>query len=175
MTVIGIESAASPALSTAIRAGRVCPVEIRDTLADGLAGNLEPGTVTVNLIRDQARRLIAVTEDQIAEAIRYLAREHGLIAEGAGAAPVAAILARLIPVTRQTVAIISGRNITLRALADVLQAGQQSPATRTGNSGSACQYQQYLSSNKTPAGIAASAACPALWASHAPMAEAVGR
>jgi threonine dehydratase len=137
MTAIGIEAAASPAMSTAIRAGRVCPVEIRDTLADGLAGNLEPGTVTVNLIRDHARRLIAVTEDQIAEAIRYLAREHGVIAEGAGAAPVAAILVGAIPVTGQTVAIISGRNITLRALADVLQTGQQSPATRTGNSGSA--------------------------------------
>jgi threonine dehydratase len=139
MTVIGVEAAASPAMSTAIRSERVIPVEVRDTLADGLAGNLEPGTVTVNLIRDHIRRLIAVTDDQIVNAIRYLAREHGLIAEGAGAAPVAAILTGLIPVTGQTVAIISGRNITPRALADVLQTGQHPPATRTGDSESACQ------------------------------------
>jgi threonine dehydratase len=64
---------------------------------------------------------VPVTEKQIADAIGYLALEHGLIAEGAGAAPVAAILAGTIPVTGQTVAIISGRNITLQTLAQVLQ------------------------------------------------------
>jgi threonine dehydratase len=58
-----------------------------------------------------------------ADAIRYLAGEHGLIAEGAGAAPIAAILADTISVTGQTVAIISGRNITLQALAHVLPTG----------------------------------------------------
>lgn len=123
MTVIGVEAAASPAMSTAIRAGKITTVEVRDTLADGLAGNLEPGTITVNLIREHIHSLVAVTEEQIADAIRYLAREHGLIAEGAGAAPIAAILAGTIPVTGQTVAIISGRNITLQALAHVLQTG----------------------------------------------------
>jgi threonine dehydratase len=65
---------------------------------------------------DRARQVIAA-------AIRYLAREHGLIAEGAGAAPVAAILAGTAPVAGQTVAVISGRNITLQALAQVPQAG----------------------------------------------------
>ena len=99
------------------------PVEVGKTLADGLAGNLEPGIITVDLIRQHVSRLISVTEQQIAEAIRYLAREHGIIAEGSGAAPVAAILAGAIPVNGHTVAIITGRNITLQALADVLQSG----------------------------------------------------
>ena len=123
MTVIGVEAAASPAMSAALRAGKVVPVQVGGTLADGLAGNLEPGTVTVGLIRDHLDGLVPVTEEQIAGAIRYLAREHGLIAEGAGAAPVAAILAGTVPVAGQTVAVISGRNITLQALAQVLQAG----------------------------------------------------
>jgi threonine dehydratase len=74
-------------------------------------------TITVNLIRQHIRRLISLTEEHIGDATRHLASEHGLIAEGAGAAPRAAILAGTIPVTGQTVAIISGRNITLRALA----------------------------------------------------------
>jgi threonine dehydratase len=123
MTVIGVEAAASPAMSTALRAGKVIPVKVGDTLADGLAGNLEPGTVTVGLIRKHLDGLVPVTEEQIADAICYLAREHGLIAEGAGAAPVAAMLAGTVPVAGQTVAVISGRNITLQALAQVLQAG----------------------------------------------------
>ena len=122
MTVLGVEAAVSPAMSTALRAGKVIPVEVGDTLADGLAGNLEPGTVTVDLIREHLAGLVGVTEKQIAGAIRYLAREHGLIAEGSGAAPIAAILAGTIPAVGQTVAIISGRNISLRTLAQVLQA-----------------------------------------------------
>jgi threonine dehydratase len=118
MTVIGVESDASPAVSTAIRAGRVTPVEVRPTLADGLAGNLEPGSVTPGLIREHLQPLIAVTDEQIADAIRFLVREHGLVAEGAGAAPVAALLTGKIP--GPAVAVISGRNIAPQALARVL-------------------------------------------------------
>ena len=121
MSVIGVEAAASLAMSTAVNAGVVIPVEVGKTLADGLAGNLEPGIITVDLIRQHVGRLISVTEEQIADAIRYLAREHGIVAEGSGAATVAAILAGAIPVNGQTVAIITGRNITFQALADVLQ------------------------------------------------------
>jgi threonine dehydratase len=77
----------------------------------------------VDLIRDHVRSLASVTEDQIAEAIRYLAREHGLIVEGAGAVPVAALLTGLIPASGPTVAIITGRNITRPSLAHVLQTG----------------------------------------------------
>ena len=123
MSVIGVEAAASLAMSTAVDVGVVTPVEVGKTLADGLAGNLEPGIITVDLIRQHVSRLISVTEEQIAGAIRYLAREHGIIAEGSGAVPVAAILAGAIPVSGHTVAIITGRNITLQALADVLQSG----------------------------------------------------
>jgi threonine dehydratase len=54
------------------------------------------------------------------DGIRHLAREHGVIAEGAGAAPVAAILAGKIPISGQTVAIISERNIAAQTLAEVL-------------------------------------------------------
>ena len=62
--------------------------------------------------------LIPVTDEQIAGAIRFLVREHGLVAEGAGAAPVAALLAGNIP--GPAVAVISGRNIAPQALARVL-------------------------------------------------------
>jgi threonine dehydratase len=120
MTVIGVESDASLAVSTAIRAGRVTPVEVGPTLADGLAGNLEPGSITPGLIREHLQPLVSVTDEQIAGAIRFLAREHGLVAEGAGAAPVAAILAGKIPLSGPAVAVISGRNIAPQALAQVL-------------------------------------------------------
>jgi threonine dehydratase len=110
-------------VSTAIRAGRVTPVDVRPTLADGLAGNLEPGSITPGLIREHLRSLVSVTDEQIADAIRFLVREHGLVAEGAGAAPVAAILAGAIAVSGPVVAVISGRNIAPQTLAQVLQGG----------------------------------------------------
>ncbi len=121
MTIIGVEAAASPAMSAALRAGKVTPVQVQDTLADGLAGNLEPGAITPGLIRDHVASLVSVTEEQIAQAICYLASEHGLIAEGAGAVPVAAIIAGLIPTAGPTVAIITGRNITTQALCRALR------------------------------------------------------
>ncbi len=127
MTIIGVEAAASPAMSAALRAGQVIPIHVRETLADGLAGNLEPAAITPGLIGDHVRSLLSVTEDQIAQAIGYLAGEHGMIVEGAGAVSVAAILAGLIPVTGPTVAIITGRNITTQVLCRALQKG--APAT----------------------------------------------
>ena len=125
MSVIGVEAAASLAMATAVRAGRVVPVEVHDSLADGLTGNLEPGTITVGLISRYVRTLVSVTEQQIIDAIRYLARAHGLIAEGSGAAPVAALMSGAVAITGRTVAVVSGRNISLGVLAQLLRPDQQ--------------------------------------------------
>ncbi len=94
MRVIGVEAEASQALSRSVTAGRVVPVEVLPTLADGLAGNLESGSITVELARRHVSSFVTVTEAEIAEAMRFLHAEHGLVAEGAGAAAVAAFLAR---------------------------------------------------------------------------------
>ncbi len=45
--VVGVESEASPSMSTALAAGAIVPISVEPTVADGLAGNLEPGAVTV--------------------------------------------------------------------------------------------------------------------------------
>ncbi|MET8162557.1 pyridoxal-phosphate dependent enzyme [Sphaerisporangium sp. NPDC005289] len=118
--VIGVEAAASTAVSTAVAAGRQVPVDVGPTLADGMAGNIEPGSVTVGLVARHVDRLVTVTEDEIGAALRYLAGERGHVAEGAGAAAVAALLAGKVTPHGRMVAVVSGRNITLRALAAVL-------------------------------------------------------
>ena len=108
------------AVSAAVKAGKVLPVRVGPTLADGIAGNLEPGSIAVDIIRDHVADLVAVTDEEIIAAIRYLAAEHGLIAEGAGAAPLAAIMAGRVPASGTMVAVIGGRNIDLADLARVL-------------------------------------------------------
>ena len=54
--VVGVESEASPSMSTALAAGAIVPIEVEPTVADGLAGNLEPGAVTVGVALAPRRR-----------------------------------------------------------------------------------------------------------------------
>ena len=119
--VIGVEAERSPAFSTALAAGRITPFEVGDTLADGLRGNLEPGSVTFPLVREHVAAVAQATEPEIEEGIRFLARAHGIVAEGAGATAVAGVLAGRVPQGDEPlVVIVSGRNIALPRLADVL-------------------------------------------------------
>lgn len=120
VTVIGVESAASRAVSTAMRAGELVTVEVGPTLADGLAGNLEPGSVTPAIAQAQGVTVTAVDEDEIRAAIRCLAQEHGLVVEGSGAVGVAARLAGKLPTGTPVVHLVTGRNIALPTLLDVL-------------------------------------------------------
>ncbi|MGW2309997.1 threonine ammonia-lyase [Actinomadura luteofluorescens] len=118
--VVGVESAASRGLSAAIEAGRVVNVPVGRTLADGLAGNLEAGSVTVEIASRRVDEMVAVTEEEIEEAIRFLAAEHGLVAEGSGAVGVAAVMNRRANSVGSPVALVTGRNIALSTLAGVL-------------------------------------------------------
>src|SRR4051794_1103037 len=81
--VAGDEAARTPPFPAALAAGAIAPIEPGETLADGLGGNLEPGSVTFPLVRDHVASLAAVSEPEIEEAIRFLARAHGVVAEGA--------------------------------------------------------------------------------------------
>ncbi len=119
--VVGVETEASTAMSAAVDAGRIVKVDVADTLADGLAGNLEPGSVTVGLVGQYVDDLVRVSEAEIAAAIRHLATTQGIVGEGAGAATTAALLAGRVRVERgDVVAVVSGRNIAPGTLAKVL-------------------------------------------------------
>ena len=118
--LVGVEACASRAVSMAIRAGHVAPVEVGDTLADGLAGNIEPGCVTPQVIGADTE-LTCVTEDQLRAGMRWLFTRHGLVAEGAGAAAVAAVLAGLVRPSGRLVVLITGRNITPASYCEALR------------------------------------------------------
>jgi threonine dehydratase len=117
--VVGVVPAAFPAMPAALEAGRVVEIDGDWTLADALHGNIEPGSVTVDLLA--GTEVVEVTEEEIEHAMCFLAREHGLVTEGAGATATAAILAGKAP--RASVAVVSGRNVTAETFADVLQRG----------------------------------------------------
>jgi threonine dehydratase len=121
--LIGVEPERSRAMAAAVAAGHTVAVEVGSTLADGLAGNLEPGTVTVPLAARLAHALVAVSEAEIEAAVVALVTGQGLVAEGAGAVGVAALRAGLVPpdgAGRDTVILVTGRNIARAVLAGLL-------------------------------------------------------
>ncbi len=65
VAVCGVEAAASPAMSTSVAAGHPVAVPIGATLADGLAGNIEPGAVTVAMVARDAEQIVGVDEESI--------------------------------------------------------------------------------------------------------------
>ncbi|MGO8863396.1 MAG: threonine/serine dehydratase [Acidimicrobiales bacterium] len=122
--VIGVESEASPSMSAAVAAGTIVPITVEPTLADGLAGNLEPGAVTVDILVRRGVEIMTVSEADIRSAMAYAAHKMGLVLEGAGAVGVAAVRAgRIDPQEdgRETVVLLSGRNIAPALLDEVLR------------------------------------------------------
>jgi threonine dehydratase len=121
--VVGVESEASPSMSAAVAAGGIVPIKVEPTLADGLAGNLEVGTVTVDIALQNQVEILTVSEADIRSAMAYSAHKMGLVLEGAGAVSVAAVRAGLLVPDedgRETVVILSGRNIAPTLLEEVL-------------------------------------------------------
>jgi threonine dehydratase len=90
------------------------------TIADGIAIK-RPGKLTLPLLRELLTGLETVTEEEIADAMVFLAERAKLVAEGAGAVAVAALLGgRLAPIEGTTVAIVSGGNVDSGLLAGLL-------------------------------------------------------
>jgi threonine dehydratase len=115
--LLGVEAAASPEFSAALDG--VVAAAMGETIADGMAGGLEPGSITVDIVRDGGQTtMVTVTENELLDAIAYLYREHGLVVEAAGAAGVAAVRAHEL--TGTVVILVTGRNVTDRVLGEAL-------------------------------------------------------
>ena len=113
--VIGAEAEASPVFTGALAAGRPVTVPVAPTVADGLAGNMEPDSQTFGIVRDLVDRVVLVPESAIVTAMRELAVRERLIAEGAAATAIAAIHHCGVPLTGRRIGILlTGRNVDMR-------------------------------------------------------------
>lgn len=120
-TVVGVEVEASSPFTRGLAAGRIVTIDVSPTLADGLAGNLDPDTVTFDIVRRLVDRIVLVNESQLAEGMAGIAREERLIAEGAGATGPAAILGGAVDTTGRRIAVIlTGANVDLDVLKKII-------------------------------------------------------
>lgn len=119
--VIGVQAANSTAMLAALRAGQIVATPELPTLADGLSGGIEAGSITFPLVQRLVDDMLTVSEDQIAAAMRWLLDEHHLVVEGSAAVGVAALLHGLVPAAagRRTVALLCGRNVATATLRQI--------------------------------------------------------
>jgi len=121
--IVGVESEASPSMSTALAAGAIVPINVEPTVADGLAGNLEPGAVTVGVALSHGVEVLTVSEADIRSAMAFAAHKMGFVIEGAGAVGVAALRSGVVTPDQgggETVVILTGRNVAPELLSEVL-------------------------------------------------------
>ncbi len=121
--VYGVQAAGAPSMYNSIKHGKIERLASVSTIADGIAVK-EPGENTFKLISEYVDEIVTVTEDEISTAILTLIEQHKMIAEGAGATSIAAILFNKVPVKgKKVVAVVSGGNIDVTILNRVIKRG----------------------------------------------------
>ncbi len=116
--IIGVQSTGADSYARSFAAGRVVTTERADTLADGMATRV-PDPAALAIIAKGAARIVTVTDDEVAAAIRAYWQDTHNLAEGAGAAPLAALLQEKDRMRGRRVAtILCGGNIDLDLFRD---------------------------------------------------------
>jgi threonine dehydratase len=118
--IVGVVANGANAYSLSVAAGRVVTTNAALTFADGMAVRVPDGTA-FEQIRRGAERIVEVSDDEVAEAIRILFSDTHNCAEGAGAASLAALMKeRDRSRGRRVAVILTGQNIDRPWMADVL-------------------------------------------------------
>ena len=119
--LIGAEAEASPVFTAALSNGVITSVQVHHTLADGLAGNLEPGSMTFAMVSDLVDAVALVAESSIETAMRSLVWRERLVTEGAGATGVAALLQGGLGLEGARIGVmVTGRNVDESVLRRIL-------------------------------------------------------
>ena len=124
--VIGVEAERMAAMKGSVAAGKVKPLPMANTLADGISV-ARVGEMTLPIVEKLVSEIVTVSEEEIAAGILSLLEREKTLAEGAGAAAFAALLHRHLPELKgkKVVAVISGGNIDLTRLSHIIERGQE--------------------------------------------------
>ena len=119
--IYGVEPVGAAAMRDSLDRGHAVRLQVVDTIADGLAAPMA-GTLTYEVVRRYVDDVVLVTDEEIATAVRALLMRTKLLAEPAGAAGVAALLACKLPVRdgERVVAVLSGGNVDPEKLKSML-------------------------------------------------------
>jgi len=121
--IIGVQAHHAPSAFYSLKKKRIVEVKAKPTLADGIAIR-RPGEITFPIIQKQVDDILTVDEEEIASAILMLMERKRVVAEGAGAAPLAALLSNKWECKAdKIVLVISGGNIDVHLLDRIIEKG----------------------------------------------------
>ncbi|GAP14232.1 threonine dehydratase [Longilinea arvoryzae] len=122
--LIGVQSEASPYFHALYQQGSQDGVVERESLADGLAGRVEDGAITIPLVRSLVDEIVLVSEEEIEQAIAAAWQRYAAVIEGSAAVTLAAALSGKFA-QRPAALIISGGNIQPEIHQSILQRWSQ--------------------------------------------------
>ena len=121
--VYGVQAEGAPSMYRSLHEHKYQTLSAASTFADGIQVKT-PGELTYQLCEEYVDDIVTVTEDETAAAILSLMENQKLVAEGAGAVPVAAALFHKLPIEgKKVVCVISGGNIDVNILSRVITRG----------------------------------------------------
>ena len=121
--IIGVQTESCPSAVRSLEKKTPVAVAVGHTLADGIAVN-KPSDLTFSIIQELVDEVVQVNEEGIAGAILNLLDKANIVAEGAGAVPVAALMeGRILKRAKRFVLIISGGNIEINTIDRILHRG----------------------------------------------------
>lgn len=121
--VYGVQSSGAPSMAASLQEGHIARLSEVSTIADGIAVK-EPGVNTFEMCNKYVDEVVTVSDEEIAAAILALTEQQKLVAEGAGAVSVAAVMYNKVPVKgKKVVCLVSGGNIDVNTFSRVITRG----------------------------------------------------
>jgi threonine dehydratase len=119
--IVGVQSENAPSMLQAFRLGKPVRVELKPTLADGMFISLASDNM-LQVVREYVDDIVLVSDSDLERAILTLLKADHILAEPSGVASVAAIMNGSVETKgRETVAVISGGNISIKYLSELLR------------------------------------------------------
>ena len=123
VTVYGVQPAKIASMKAAVHEGKPVTLAAAATIADGIAVR-RAGDRTLPMVQKYVDEIVTVEEEEIANAILLLLEREKTLAEGAGAAAIAAMLNRKLPLAGKRVAVlVCGGNIDVTLLSRIIERG----------------------------------------------------
>ena len=121
--IYGVQASGAPSMYNSVGSGEIECLPSVSTIADGIAVK-QPGENTFDLVREYVDEIALVSDDEVSSAILALIEKQKMIAEGAGAVAVAAVMFDKFDLKgKRVVAVVSGGNIDVTSLSRVIDRG----------------------------------------------------
>jgi threonine dehydratase len=119
--VFGVQSETSPVMLESLKHGHIVDIPMEESIAEGLHGGIEKGSITFPLVQQYCDGILLVNEVEIKQAIRDMVTYHHMIVEGSGAVSTAATIRYQEKFqNKKVVAVISGGNLDVIMLKKIL-------------------------------------------------------